>query len=99
MDLVGGWNQLWSAITGGGNIGVVLAIIGVAMIVVSIVMWIIKKRGGGSGGGAMGGFPWLPVVGGAILAGPTLTIPLILSIVQAIMQIVIALFTMIVGLF
>ena len=99
MDLVGGWNQLWGAITGGGNIGVVMAIIGVAIIVVSIVMWIIKKRGGGGAGGAMGGFPWWPVIGGAVLAGPTLMIPLILNIVQAVIKIAIALFTMIVGLF
>ncbi|MHA3724252.1 hypothetical protein ACXR2T_10270 [Leucobacter sp. HY1910] len=97
MDLLSGWNSLWGAI-GGGGLTVALTVVGAALIVFSIVAWVIKKRGGG-GGSAMAGFPWWPVIGGAILCGPVVTIPLVLGILQAVINIGIALFTMFVGLF
>lgn len=91
MDLVAGWNNLWGAVSGGGKLGVILAAVGVAIIVFAVLSWLWKKRNGGGGG--MSGFPWMMILLGAILAGPSVVIPLILMIAQVIINIVIGLMT------
>jgi hypothetical protein len=93
MNFVGGWNQFISIIPAG--VQAVLAVIGVALIVWFVLVWVFKSvRGGGF---SIKTFPWGAVVAGAILAGPMVTIPLILLIVQTIVTIAIAILTWLAG--
>jgi len=94
MNFVSGWNQLIGKIPGG--VLTVLTIIGVALIVIFVAKWIWGRRRGGGGG--MSGFPWLAIIFGAILAGPTVTVPAILTILQALVNVVINLATWVGGL-
>lgn len=76
--LVEGWNKLWSLLgPHSGAIGTVLAVIGVAVLVFSIIGWVWQRR---KGSVSVGGFPWMAVIVGAILAGPTVTLPILLGI-------------------
>lgn len=85
MNLVTGWNTLWSSFTAGTGIGTVLAVAGALIIFIFVVKWLWDKRRGQ--GGAP--FPTMAVILGLILAGPTVTIPAILTLFQAVMDIVI----------
>lgn len=84
MDLVGGWDNLWNGITGSSNIGLVMAVVGVALIAFFMLKWLWQKRNG-----AGGGFPWIGVGLGAVLAGPEWLFPLLLRILQLIINIVV----------
>lgn len=80
LDFTGGWNSLIEfAPNGMWNL---LAAIGVAIIVASLIMWMWKRRKGGGGGGG-GGVPWMSIAIGAVLAGPKVFIPILLLIAQA----------------
>lgn len=87
MNLTTGWNDFWNTLTGGNGLGTVLAIVGVAIIVFFIAMYAWQKRRSGGGGG--GGFPVMAVVLGLLLAGPALVMPVILSLLEALFQIVV----------
>ena len=89
VDLTSGWNSLLSAIQGAtGNLLGVLAMVGVAMIVIAILVWAYQRRKGG-----VSGFPWMMVVLGAALASPAAVIPLLLTILEFIVNFFIGLFS------
>lgn len=80
VDFTKSWQEFWGAFSGSASGLVTLAgIAGVLMVVVSICMWIFKKaRGGGANTSTV---VWMLVIGG-VLCAPTVLIPLILTIVE-----------------
>lgn len=83
VDFVGPWNNFLSSISGIDGVLTVVAVFGVIIVVVSLISWIWKKR---RGGGA-GGFPVMAVGLGALLAAPKAVIPVVLLILQWIVNI------------
>lgn len=81
MNLVGAWNTLWSQLTSGNGIGNLLAVIGVAIIVFFVAKWLWDRRRGGGGG-----FPVMPTVLGLVLAGPSFMFPVILTLLDALLN-------------
>ena len=88
--MVEGWNQFWGAIDSRGGIGLTLAIIGGVIAVIAIIAWLFKGRRGG--GISMSNFPWMLVMIAAICAAPKVVIPALLTILQAIVNIIVYLF-------
>lgn len=85
MDLVTGWNSFWSALSGGSaSLNIILAALGAAIVVFAVISWVISKRRGGG----VSGFPWMMVILGVIFAAPTLAIPVVLGILQIIINVV-----------
>lgn len=97
IDLAGGWDRLWTSISGGEGIAQIAnlaTVVGVIIVVAAIVKWAWEKRrsGGGGGGGGGGGRPdgilWALLVG-AILAGPNLILPMFLTVLDTLANAVI----------
>lgn len=83
LNLVTAWNTLWKQLTSWApGLGTVLAVLGLGIIAWFVVKWLWDKRRGGQGGG--GGFPTMALILGLVLAGPTVTLPIVLSIAQVI---------------
>lgn len=78
VDFTSQWNKLISAPWLSGLLSV-LGVVGIAIVALSILGWVWKKRRGGGGGS---GFPIFPVIIGAILASPKFVIPVLLIILQ-----------------
>lgn len=91
VNLAGGWNTLWSAISTviGGQIMLILTIIGVIMVVFAIGKYFFDKRRGGSAGQGLGVVLWT-LVFGSILAAPQVIIPLLLTILDLVINAIIA---------
>lgn len=83
--LVNGWNALWEALPNSGAIGTILAVIGVLIIVLALLKWAWERRRGSVNAQ---GFPWMALVFAAILAGPNITLPIILGIGDALINLV-----------
>lgn len=82
VDFAGGWNKVWSAVSGvmGQGLANLLTAIGVILIVAAIFKWFWDRRRGGGGGG---GTPLvMAIVIGTILAAPQVVIPIFLKIVD-----------------
>lgn len=78
LNLVKAWNTLWSQLTSWApGLGVILAVIGIAVVAVALSVWLYQKR---KGGGKP--FPIAAIVVGLVLAGPSVVIPIFLSIIQ-----------------
>lgn len=87
LNLVNAWNTLWGQLTSWApGIGTFLGVIGLGIIAWFIGKWAWSKRRGGGGGA--GGFPVAALVFGLLLAGPTIVIPIILSILQVLFVVV-----------
>jgi len=94
LNLVAAWNSLWARLTAWApGLGTVLAVIGMAIIAFAVAKYFWDKR---RGGGA-GGFPWMLTLFGMLLAGPTIIIPVVLSIVQALFVVVVNMVSWITG--
>lgn len=77
IDLLGGWNQIFSIVPAG--VLVLMTIAGVVLILWRVGAWVWKKqRGGGAGG-----FPWSSLLLGGFLAGPQLFGPALMILGQA----------------
>lgn len=76
-----GWKAVWSAVTAGtGNgLGTLLLSVGVILMVLALGKWLWDKRKGG--GGNSSALLWTAVVGAA-LAGPEVIFPIMLGIVD-----------------
>lgn len=87
LNLVTAWNTLWKQLTAWApGLGTILAVVGILVIAIFLGKWAWDKRRGNGGGG----FPTMAVVFGLILAGPTIVIPAVLSIIQVLVAIVIS---------
>lgn len=91
VNLTGGWNTLWSAISGaiGGQVMAILTIIGVVLVVFAIGKYFFDKRRGGGVTQGLGVVMWT-LVFGAILAAPQAIIPLLLTILDLLINTIIA---------
>tara|TARA_R110002124_G_scaffold43777_1_gene134427 strand:- start:262 stop:570 length:309 start_codon:yes stop_codon:yes gene_type:complete len=83
VNLTGGWNTLWSAISSviGGPVMTLLTIIGVILVVGSIITYFFQKRRGGGAMQGLGPVMWT-LVCGALLAAPQVIIPLALTLLD-----------------
>lgn len=85
LNLVTSWNTLWAQLTQWApGLGTFLSVVGLAIVLISIGKWLWDKRRGGGGT-----FPTMAVVLGLVLAGPTVVIPVLLSIVQVLFGVVV----------
>lgn len=93
INLTAGWNTLWSAISGviGGQVMLILTIIGVVLVVASVGKWIFDRRRGGSATSGLGPVLWT-LICGALLAAPQVIIPLLLSLLDLIANALVQLF-------
>ena len=92
VNLAGGWEDLWSAVsdTLGNGITNALTAIGVILVVASIIKWAAERRR--AQGGVMGqqgtGMMWSLLLG-AILAAPAIIFPILLTIFDALINAVV----------
>ena len=85
VNLVTGWNTVWSAVqTALGPLSTLLTAIGAVMVVGGILKWIWDRRRGGGGQGHAALF-WTILIG-AILASPELLIPFFLTVADFIIN-------------
>lgn len=93
VNLAGGWNTLWGAISGvvGGQVMTILTIIGVIMVIASVAVYIFNKRRGGGVAQGLGSVLWT-LVAGALLAAPQVIIPLLLTLLDLVINALIAIF-------
>lgn len=91
VNLKGGWETFWDAITAGfPTITNMMTIIGVILVVFALLKWAWdRRRGGGMGQGAQ---PlWGALIPGAILAAPDMLFPILLGILDLVINVVISL--------
>lgn len=87
-ELVNGWTTFWGAIDKSGSISTLLSIAGGAVMAWFLLSWLWKKsRGGGGGGSPMQGFPYWPMAVGLLLTAPTFLIPLVLRLLQGLINV------------
>lgn len=92
VSLKNGWNGVWTAVTTGfPGITTLLTVIGVVLVVGALLKWAWdRRRGGGMGQGAQ---PlWGALIPGAILCAPALLFPMLLGILEWVINIAIQLF-------
>lgn len=96
VNLSGGWDKAWSAVSGAiPGLSGMLSIIGVILLVYAFVTWLWERRrgsGGGGGGGAGGNKLVNYGLIGALCAAPGVIIPLFLKIFDWVANAVVALF-------
>lgn len=95
--LVDGFDKLWSLLgPSAGAIGTILAVVGVGVLVIAILGWAWQRR---KGAVSIGGFPWMAVIIGAVMAGPKVLFPVILGIGDALINVVKLVVTWVTGQF
>ena len=75
MDLTAAWDELWGSHPLLRPLGFVMAGLGVLVIIVTTFTWLTDRSG------YRRSFPYWGIIGGLMLAGPALVIPVMLSIV------------------
>ncbi|HEX9229305.1 MAG TPA: hypothetical protein VF885_22125 [Arthrobacter sp.] len=90
VNLAGSWTKFWNAITAGyPGITTMMSIIGVALVVFALVKWAWDRRRGGSMG--QGAQPlWGALIPGAVLAAPTVILPILLQLLDWLANIVLS---------
>lgn len=88
INLSSGWDQLWSAVSRalGSSVTQLMLVIGVGLIAAAFIGWIWKRRRSGGGGMQDMSAIWWTMGIGAILAAPDLVLPLILNLVDAVVN-------------
>lgn len=91
VNLKGSWSSFWGAISGGfGGLTTMLSIVGVGLVVVAIGKWVWDRRRQGGAGNHQ---PlWGALLVGALLCAPTVLMPLLLTVMDAVANIGISLF-------
>lgn len=90
LNLSGAWQAFWNGISGGlGNLPMALAIIGMLIIVGGLIKFFWDKRRGG--GGNTSQLVWTSVIG-SLLAAPNLILPILLGIVDLVVNMLVKLF-------
>lgn len=88
INLTAGWNDLWGAVQGALGTGItrLMLVVGVGLVVMSLFSWLWKRRKSGGGGMQdMNGVWWTMAVG-ALLAGPAFLFPMMLRVVDGIIN-------------
>lgn len=87
LNLVTAWNTLWTQLTSWApGLGTFLAVVGLLVIVLAVGKWAWDKRRGNGGGS----FPTMALIFGLLLAGPTIVVPVVLSILQLLFAIIVS---------
>lgn len=90
IDISSQWSTLWGAVTSGApQLTGILSAVGALLIIAAIVMWVIKRRTQ-RGLGDMTAV-WGSLILGAVLLAPSVVIPLILKLIDIIVNIVVSL--------
>jgi hypothetical protein len=90
VNISGQWSTLWGAITSAApSITGILSAVGALLIIMALVMWIVKRRTQ-RGMGDMTAV-WGSAIVGALLLAPAVVIPLVLTVLDLIINIVISL--------
>lgn len=97
VNLAGGWNTLWSAISGaiGGSVMTLLTIAGVILVLFAVTKYVFDKRRGGSASQGLGIVLWT-LVAGSILAAPQVILPLALGLLDLVINLLLSLFNAVV---
>ena len=87
VDLVSAWNVFWNTVSGviTGPVQTTITVIGVGLILFSLVKYLWDKRRGN--GGKTSTIWWTLGFGGVLIA-PTVLVPLLLSVLQWIINLV-----------
>lgn len=84
------WNLLWSAVSSGAPaLTGILSAVGALLVIGALVMWVIKRRTQRGLGDLTA--VWGSLIIGAVLLAPAVVIPLILKLVDIIVNIVVSL--------
>lgn len=88
VNLVGAWNTFWGTVGGviTGPVQTTITVIGIGLILFTIVKYLWDKRRG-TGGGKTSPIWWTLAFGGVLIA-PEVLIPLILGILQWVINLV-----------
>lgn len=90
INLVTSWNTAWNDVSGPlSSFTNLMAVIGSVMVVFGVVGYLWKRKRGG--GGNHQKLIWTIVIG-AILSGPSVMIPLLLTLIDYIVNAVISIF-------
>jgi hypothetical protein len=81
IDLVGAWSTFWSTVSGAisGPVKTTLVVVGIGLILFTVVKFLWDKR---RGNGGRHGPIWWTLIFGAVLISPDVLLPLILGILQ-----------------
>lgn len=91
VSLKSGWTTFWTAVSGSlGPVTTLMTVAGVLLVVGAIVKWMWDRRRGTQG--QHSGLIWSMAIG-AILASPDLLLPLLLGLVDAVINIVAGVFS------
>lgn len=87
VNLASGWNTLWGALSSviGGPVMTLLTVIGVVLVLSSVITYFFQKRRGGGAMQGLGVVMWT-LVCGALLAAPQAIIPLALTLLDFIIN-------------
>ena len=72
--------------------GASVAVVGVIIVLAAVFGFLWQKRRAGGGAG-ISGFPWIAVILGGALAGPTIVVPALLAILQVLIVLAVSVFT------
>lgn len=88
IDLVSAWNTFWNTVGGviSGPVQTTITVIGIGLILFTVVKYLWDKRRGT--GGKTSPIWWTLVFGGVLIA-PQVLIPLLLSVLQWVINLVI----------
>ena len=81
------WSKFWSSLTSSTGIGglfTLLSLVGMLLVAMAIIKWAWDRRRGGGGGGS--GAIIGAVIVGALLSAPNLIIPIVLLIVDVVIN-------------
>ncbi|MGL5825514.1 MAG: hypothetical protein ACRCYU_11980 [Nocardioides sp.] len=87
VDLSGSWKTLYDAVSGpAGPLLSLLAVVGVAIVVIALVKWAWERRRNGfsGGGGRDSGAVWGALFVGVMLSAPTVLLPILLTVMDLI---------------
>lgn len=95
IDISSQWSTLWGAVTSGApQLAGILSAVGALLVIAALVMWVVKRRTQ-RGLGDMTAV-WGSLILGSVLLAPAVVIPLILNLIDIIVNIVVSLGTSIV---
>lgn len=91
VDLAGQWSSFWERVNQGGwdRLSQLMTWVGIILVISAVVGWAWKKRHGGGGGGSQA-VMWAAGIG-AFLSAPQVVIPIVLTLVDLLANLVLRL--------